>query len=356
MNNLDFTKRIYYILVFLAIIVCGVLLKISVSFMLPVTVAVLLSCVFYPIVKKMNEKLHFPWIAGTLLMALIFVVIITLVSTIIGTSLSTIVGQYSKYESRFLSIYKIFADTFNIQFYDDKTFFENIWSQLKVREFLQTSALSFSGNLLSLTKNLGMILLYMVFLLIEMKYARIKIHSICTGTISTQIQGMIHKVIMETVNYLSIKFFISLITGFLVFTLLAVLKLDFAIMWAFIAFIMNFIPTFGSIISIGLTTLFAILQYYPNGYPIIIIFSGMAIINFVLGNILEPRIEGENLDLSPFIILVSLTFWGWMWGFIGMILAVPLMVILKILCENVSYLNNIAILLGNKHNKLDLPK
>lgn len=74
----------------------------------------------------------------------------------------------------------------------------------------------------------------------------------------------------------------------------------------------------------------------------------MTIINLTLGNILEPKIEGDNLDLSPFVILVSLTFWGWMWGFIGMILAVPMMVILKILCENISYLNGFAILLGNK--------
>lgn len=348
MNNFDFSRRIYYILVFLAIITAAVLLKITFSFVLPVIVAILLSCVFYPIVKKLNRKLHFPWIVGTLLMAVGFVTIITLLSTIMGRSLSTIAGQYSKYESRFLSIYKIFADTFKIQFYDDKSFFENIWSQLKVREFLQTAALSFSGNLLSFTKNLGMILLYTVFLLIEMKSGSSKIRSIYDGKVSLQIQNMVHKVISETMNYISIKFLISLITGTLVFILLAILKLDFAIMWAFIAFVMNFIPTFGSIISVGLTTLFAILQFYPVGYPIVIIFVGMTIINLTLGNILEPKIEGDNLDLSPFVILVSLTFWGWMWGFIGMILAVPMMVILKILCENISYLNGFAIILGNK--------
>ena len=77
----------------------------------------------------------------------------------------------------------------------------------------------------------------------------------------------------------------------------------------------------------------------------------MTTINMVLGNIIEPRIEGQNLGLSPFVILVSLTFWGWMWGFIGMILAVPVMVILKIICENVSYLHGIAILIGNKPNE-----
>ena len=68
----------------------------------------------------------------------------------------------------------------------------------------------------------------------------------------------------------------------------------------------------------------------------------------ILGNIVEPRIEGKNLGISPFVILVSLTFWGWMWGFIGMIIAVPLMMIVKIICENVSFLHPIAIILGNK--------
>ena len=77
----------------------------------------------------------------------------------------------------------------------------------------------------------------------------------------------------------------------------------------------------------------------------------MTTINMVLGNIIEPRIEGQNLGLSPFVILVSLTFWGWMWGFIGMILAVPLTVILKIIFENTTVLKPIAILLGNSGKK-----
>lgn len=67
----------------------------------------------------------------------------------------------------------------------------------------------------------------------------------------------------------------------------------------------------------------------------------------ILGNILEPRIEGNHLGLSPFVILVSLSLWGWLWGFVGMILAVPMTVIIKIVCENFSILNPIAVLLGN---------
>lgn len=76
----------------------------------------------------------------------------------------------------------------------------------------------------------------------------------------------------------------------------------------------------------------------------------MLAVNFILGNIIEPRWEGSDLGISPFLILVSLSLWGWLWGFIGMILAVPILVIIKIICENIQILNPIGVLLGNKTN------
>ena len=73
----------------------------------------------------------------------------------------------------------------------------------------------------------------------------------------------------------------------------------------------------------------------------------MTSVNMILGNILEPRIEGKNLGVSPVIILISLSLWGYIWGFTGMLIAVPLMVIIKIFCENIDYLNGLAIVIGN---------
>ena len=73
----------------------------------------------------------------------------------------------------------------------------------------------------------------------------------------------------------------------------------------------------------------------------------MTSVNMVLGNILEPRIEGKNLGISPVIILISLSVWGYIWGFTGMLIAVPLMVIIKIVCENIEYLKGLAIIIGN---------
>ena len=106
--------------------------------------------------------------------------------------------------------------------------------------------------------------------------------------------------------------------------------------------------TFGSIISTLLTSIFALLQFYPHYGKVIFIFLFMIAVNFILGQLLEPRIEGERLGLSPFAILVSLALWGYIWGFIGMILAVPMTVIIKIFCENIPYLNIVATILGKK--------
>ena len=348
MTKDQYSKNILYLLLFCSVVIMGFLMKVTASFMLPVVISVLLSCVFYPIVKRLNEKLKFPWVLGSIVMVLIVVVIIMVLSTIIGTSLTTFLSQYPKYESKFLYLYKMCADAFEFQFYDDKSFFENIWGQLKVREFVQKTAISFSGDVLAFTKNVGMILLFIVFLLIEMRYSHEKVDAIFQGKNSRRVMTVTRKIITETVHFLSIKFFISLATGALVFICCLIAGVDFAVLWAFLAFVMNFIPTFGSIFSVLITTLFTLIQFYPSSLRIIFIFVSITAVNMILGNIVEPRIEGKNLGISPFVILVSLTFWGWMWGFIGMIIAVPLMMIVKIICENVSFLHPIAIILGNK--------
>ena len=151
----------------------------------------------------------------------------------------------------------------------------------------------------------------------------------------------------QTVRYISIKFFISLATGVLCGIASLIIGLDFPIVWGFLAFIMNFIPIFGSIISVGLTTIFSLIQFYPNWGKTVFVLIFMTSVNMILGNILEPRIEGKNLGISPVMILVSLSIWGYIWGFTGMLIAVPLMVIIKIFCENIDYLNGLAIIIGN---------
>ena len=127
MNNTEYQRPILYVLLFIGTIILGAVLKTTASVFLPIVIAILLSFIFYPIVKKMNTKFKIPWVLGTILIILTIIVIIGLLSTIIGTSLSTIVNQYPKYESKFMSIYKIFAENLNLTFNEDQTFFQNIF-------------------------------------------------------------------------------------------------------------------------------------------------------------------------------------------------------------------------------------
>ena len=347
MEEKDYSKAIFYILFFLAIIALGTLCKLLSSVILPVVVSVLMTFSFMPVILKLNKKLKIPWILLVVIIDIILLFAIFGLSSLLVSSLSTIIAEYPKYESRFMSIYKLTASTFNLQFDDEKTFIDNLWSVLQVREYVQKLAVFLSSGLFTFAKYFLVILLLFTFLLIEIKSTGKKINSAFHSKTRSKVFRIIQQVISETVRYLSIKFFISLATGVLVFIGTSIVGMDFPIVWGFLAFIMNFIPTFGSIISTLLTTLFATLQFYPAWGKIIYIFILLLSINMILGNILEPRIEGNHLGLSPFVILVSLSLWGWLWGFVGMILAVPMTVIIKIVCENFSILNPIAVLLGN---------
>lgn len=359
----NFSHHIFTILLVLAIITGGFVLKIAQNVILLVFISVLLAFVFYPIVKKLNQSVHIPWTISVIISVFIFVILFMLLFSILFISGSKVIENYPNYEAKFLSLYKNFEENFvdskietimkalDANYKPDESFFKKIWDALKVGELLKTFTFSTSSSIISFFKNFFTVLLLMVFLLIEMKNGNEKIEMMFEGKRKTSVHNMVSKTIKEVVHYLSIKFFISFATSILVFILLMIMKIDFAIIWAFLAFIMNFIPTFGSIISVGITSLFALIQYFPNPIPMFVVLIGMTAINFTLGNIIEPKIEGDNLDLSPFIILVSLLFWGWMWGFVGMILSVPIMVILKIICENFKILHPIAILLGNKTSK-----
>lgn len=346
MEEQKFTNKIFFILLFFAVILSGFLAKLLSSVLIPIVFAVMVSFILLPIIKKINLKTGMPWVISTIVVVISFLVIFLAISSLLISSLTAIISEYPKYETKFMAVYQLIAKNFNLEIDESKSFIENIWNFLKVREYVQKTAVFLSSGIFSFSKNLFLIALMSTFLLIEMRITKRKMHFAFSNDKDT-VARISHQIANETMRYMSIKFIISFTTGVICFLGTFCVKMDFPVVWGFLAFIMNFIPIFGSIISVGLTTLFAILQFTSSwGIPLFI-FLLMATVNLVLGNIIEPRIEGKNLGISPFVILVSLSLWGYIWGFTGMLLAVPLTVIIKIVCENIDYLNSIAIILGN---------
>ena len=344
----DYTKPIFFVLLFFAFILIGFLCKVLSSVLIPVAIAIFMALAFYPVVRNMETKAKIKWVPGSLLVVVLVLVAIGSISGILAKGVSTIASEYSKYETRFMSIYRLIAQQFNLEIDEDKTFLNNLWGILEVRQYIQDIALGLSSSVISIGKSLVLIIIMFSFLLIEIKGLKNRITNSVKAENKQTVLNISQQIGQDVVRFLSIKFFISLATGLLVFVAALIIGLDFPIVWAFLAFVMNFIPTFGSIISTLLTTLFALLQFYPHYGKVIFIFLFMLAVNFFLGNILEPRIEGERLGLSPFAILVSLALWGYIWGFLGMILAVPMTVIVKIFCENIPYLNIVSTILGSK--------
>ena len=343
----DYTKPIFFVLLFFAFILMGFLCKVLSSVLIPVAIAIFMALAFYPVVKNLEAKAHIKWIFGTLIVVVLVLLAIGSVSSLLAKGVQTIASEYSKYETRFMSIYRRIAQQFNLVVDEEKSFINNLWGILEVRQFVQDLAFGFSSGVLSLGKSLVLILIMFSFLLIEIKGIKTRITNAVKDENKQTVLNISQQIGQDVVRFLSIKFFISLATGLLVFLAALIIRLDFPIVWAFL----DFIPTFGSIISTLLTTIFALLQFYPHYGKVIFVFLFMLAVNFLLGNILEPRIEGERLGLSPFAILVSLALWGYLWGFIGMILAVPMTVIVKIFCENIPYLNIISTVLGSKKSK-----
>ena len=351
-------RGIFYLLIFMGFILAGTMLKVLESFLKPVVLAVLLAAVFYPFVKRLSTKFKIPWALGILIVYVLFTVLFFGIGNILTSSFLSIVNSYPKYEARFHTIYaalqKSFADssdtgllTFFFDFNKDQTLLENISAQLNILPLLKNFAVNFTNFLTSFTKTTFLILLLSVFLLLEMKFTKEKIFKAFSSTNSAKIHLIMHQIAIQTTHYISIKFFISAITGCLVYLFCLLARIDFPLVWGFLAFILNFVPTFGSIISSAITIIFAFIQWYPSLFPVALIGIAVISINLILGNVIEPRIEGENLGISPFVILVSLSLWGWLWGFLGLILAVPLTVIIKIFCESISFLRPIGILLGS---------
>lgn len=346
-KQVNFARPIFILLLVLVVVVVTSVLKLTATVIIPVVIAILLSLVLEPILIVLNKKFKIPWFLGIILVLVFLIAGFVAFAGLFVSSLNSIIAEYPKYEARFTTIYKEIGVFFGLTFDENFTLIENLLGQANIRQTLQSFALSFSGNLLNFVKEAVVVLLFVIFFLLDLRYLRLKLQKMFGDKNKEKVTFIVTNVIEQTIRYLSVKFFVSLATGILVFIGTWLIGLDFPIIWGFIAFLLNFIPNFGSIISGILTTAFALIQFFPSPTPVILTGLLMVGVNFALGNFLEPKIQGRELGLSPFVIIVSLSFWGWLWGFTGLVVGVPMMVILKIICENFSILEPLAVMLGN---------
>ncbi len=164
----------------------------------------------------------------------------------------------------------------------------------------------------------------------------------------TQIEKTFKDITSQVQRYIATKFMLSLLTGVLAGFILWLFGVDYFIVWAVFTFLLNFIPNIGSAIAVILPALMTLVQFESFGYMLIVT-AILITIQTIIGNGLEPKIFGDRLGLNPIVILLSLLLWGYIWGFVGMFLSVPLTAVAKIIMSNSQSpnLNFMSDLMGN---------
>ncbi|MDP8238612.1 MAG: AI-2E family transporter [Candidatus Hatepunaea meridiana] len=191
--------------------------------------------------------------------------------------------------------------------------------------------------------NAFLIIFTMIFILIEVSSFPVKLTAMLGN--SRETLDSFSRFAESIRLYLGMKTLVSLGTGVLVGVWVAIIGLDFPILWGMLAFLFNFVPNIGSIIAAIPAILLSLVQLSLGQTALIAV--GYAAINLIVGNVVEPRVMGRGLGISTLVVFVSLIFWGWIFGAVGMLLAVPLTMTLKIALESSPGTNRIAILLGS---------
>lgn len=328
------------LLTVIVVIMLGAVLKTTASIVLPLVIAVFLSFIIAPLVNLLDRP-HIPRVVAIIIVVLVLCGFMFLVFLFFQTSVNSFIKQYPKYAARYTEISsqieEMIRARFNVQF----DFSTDINWQGALREYL----VSFSGSLLKFFTSFVLILIFLIFLLLEKHLFRGKLVRAFDESTGKQIGRIVEHVNQQVGRYINLKFFISLATGICVWFFLFIIGMDFPMVWGVLAFLLNFIPSIGSFILVVITITMGVIQFYPLMGKMISVAVSMIAVQTVIGNFLDPRLQGQRLNLSPLLILFSLIFWGWIWGSVGMFLAVPLTVVIKIICENIPALRPIAVMM-----------
>jgi predicted PurR-regulated permease PerM len=308
------------------------------SLIIPFLLALFISIICEQPVSWLEKRKIPRWLA-LIIVVLGMIILFSGFAVLIGGTISSFLGNLSKYESTLTSLSDSFVKFLNdkgLNIHQDQLF--SFVQPAKILEFTATAL----NKLVNMMGNTFLILLIVLFTLMEFGSFSIKAKAILIG--SDKSVSYFSTILQNIRHYLGIKTLICLLTGVFVFIALLIIGVDYPLLWALIAALMNYIPNIGSIIAALPAVLFALVQLGLGGAFWTL--GSFMIVNNVLGNFIEPRIMGKGLGLSTLVVFLSLLFWGFILGPVGMFLSVPFTMTIKIILEQNENTKWLSILLG----------
>jgi len=280
-------------------------------------------------------KNYLPNWSKHVLSLVLIITVLSFVSNIITSNINYLAQSLDKYEPNVDAIINQLDELLKI---DVRERLKGYSGNLQFGAILRSLFASLTG----IISNAFMIILYAVFILLEEDNFRPKLQAIFVGKDQNQrVDMLLEKIGGSVSSYLRLKTLVSLITGILSYAALWMIGVDAPEFWAFLIFILNFIPTIGSLVGTVFPAIFCLFQF-GEFLPSILVLSIVGLIQLLVGNFLEPKLMGSSMNISPLVTILSLSIWGAIWGITGMILSVPITVIMIIV------LMNFEVVLGKK--------
>jgi len=325
-------------LVFAAFIIVVAGMRASTTILVPFLLAAFIAIISTPPMFWLQRKGIHKWLS---LLIIIFGIVLIgcLVFVLVGSSLQAFTRELPVYEDKLKELTMTIVTRLKTIGLDTTELnLMELFNPGAAMKLVATGLNSFRKVL----TNGFLILMTVIFMLIEASSLPLKLRTIFGDTEDALIN--FEKFINDVKQYMAIKTLISLATGIFIAMWLAVIGVDFPLLWGLLAFLLNYVPNIGSIIAAIPAVLLTIVQLGPT--HAVAAATGFLLVNLVMGNFIEPRFMGRSLGLSTLVVFLSLIFWGWVLGPVGMLLSVPLTMTAKIALDSREETRWMSIILG----------
>ena len=322
----------------IALIAVGAVLKAAQGVVIPLLIAWLLSYLLAPGVTFLVRRLRFPAPLAVAGVVLLLLLASWGAGLVIHQRLLAFAKAFPAYQDKISALYAYYGSELNVP--------TPVLKDLDLTAQIGPLVLRTSRFFIAFITNAILVMIFLVFMLLAKPFANDKLRAALPDRADTLI-ALTNTISRQIGAYLGALFVISLVTGLVVWGALAWMGVEFAFTWGLLAFVLNFVPTLGSIVASLPPVLMALVQFAPSLWPAVGVAAVLFVIQQTLGNFIAPKVYGDRLNLSPVVILLFLVFWGWLWGITGALLAVPLAAAIQIALAHIPALAPLAVLMGS---------
>lgn len=342
-------KVIIGLLVVLTLILVGWALRVTRPVTMPLTFAFFVALLVHPIqrwvAQRLPDKLSWMGVAAAMLA---IAVVLALGAGALWLALRQVAEKAPQYADQLQHAWQRLLQWARAQ---NLPIPENVGQEGGLPARLRSTLAGALGSLQSLAVFLVLTLFFVLLMLLEATTWREKVRSAFAGGRDTEVLDSVQTIAVRVRGYLAVRTVISLISAVIEGLWLWAVGVDFALLWALLFFVLNYVPNVGSVLAAIPPTLVALLQLGLGRAALAV--GGLVVIEQVMGNFIGPLMQGRRLSISPLVVLVSVVFWTWFWGVPGALLAVPLTVTIVIVCSHVPDLRPVALLLGRTADETD---